>query len=179
MAPTPVTVLSPVPWWWARWVRFTWLVARVCPPLVAGLRRLQFIRFARWALAERWPPDAAVPRDRAAARCLVFLTTYDGSENQYFDAFVRVVRPNILAAYRGAEDFPPLRYRTIDAYLKAHMHPIGHAYCANPDATVRATEQALELRWRLDGFARRADGASAERFGRLWRAFLTEIQGLL
>jgi hypothetical protein len=180
MAPTPVTVLSPVPWWWALWVRYvTWRAARVCPALVAELRRLRFIRFAHWALASRWPPDPAVRRDRAAARCLVFLTTYDGSENQYFDAFVRVVRLNILAAYRGAQDFPKLRYRTIDAYLKAHMHELGHAYCANAEAAVRTTEQALELRRRLDAFAERARGASPERFAPMWRAFVTEVQGLL
>ena len=78
MAPTPVTILSPVPWWWACWVRLTWVLAWVCPPLVARLRELRFIRFAHWALAVRWPPDRSVRRDRAAARCLVFLTTYDG-----------------------------------------------------------------------------------------------------
>lgn len=178
MAPTSLTVLSPVPWWWAWWVRCTWLLARICPPLVAGLGRLRFIRFARWALAVRWPPDRGVRADPAAARCLVFLTTYDGSENQYFDAFVRVVRPNILAAYAGAEGFPKLSLRSIDAYLKAHAHEPGHTYCANPGATVTTTQQALELRWRLEAFARRAQGTSAERFGALWRAFATEVQRL-
>jgi hypothetical protein len=179
MAPTSLTVLSPVPWWWAWWVRFTWVLARVCPPLVANLGRLRFIRFARWTLAERWPPDRAVPADPAAARCLVFLTTYDGSENQYFNAFVRVVRLNILLAYWGAVGFPRLSFRAIDAYLKAHAHEPGHTFCANPEATVTTTQQALELSWRLDAFARRAQGTSPERFGRLWRALQTEVQRLV
>jgi hypothetical protein len=179
MAPTSFTVLSPVPRWWAWWIRVTWVVARICPPLVGGLRRLRFIRFARWALAERWPPDPAVRADRAAARCLVFLTTYDGTENQYFNAFVRVVRPNILFAYWGAEGFPKLTFRSIDAYLRAHGEHSGHAFAALPDATMRTTEQALELRRRLEVFECRARGASPERFDREWRAFLADVQGLL
>jgi hypothetical protein len=178
MAPTPVTILSPVPWWWAGWVRLTWVLAWLCPPLVARLRELRFIRFAHWALAARWPPDRSVRRDRAAARCLVFLTTYDGSENEYFDAFVRVVGLNIRAAYWRATAFPPLTYRSIDAYLKAHLHEPEHTFCANPAATVRTTEQAVELRRRLDAFARRAQGASPGRFAGLWREFLVEAESV-
>ena len=90
MRATPLTILSPVPWWWAIWVRFTWLVARLTSRVTAPLRALSFIHFARWALIERWPADRQTPRDRAAPRSMLFLTSFDGSDIQYIEAFERV-----------------------------------------------------------------------------------------
>src|SRR4051794_13053054 len=92
MAPTPLTVLSPVPLWWSLWIRLTWLAAALTGRLVQHrLRDLQFIHFAHWSLVGRWPADPAVSADRAAPRTLVFLTNFDGSGIQYIDAFVRMV----------------------------------------------------------------------------------------
>src|ERR671929_159701 len=113
MAPTPLTVLSPVPRWWGAWARLTWLVARLARGLVQKpLRDLSFIHFAHWSLVDRWPPDPAVSPDDAADRTLVFLTTFDGSDIQYIDAFVRVVPFQIEALYGGAREFPgPFPFR--------------------------------------------------------------------
>src|SRR4051794_14729072 len=107
MAPTPLTVLTPVPLWWSLWVRFTWLVAAVARGGVQRrLRDLSFIHFAHWSLVRRWPRDATVSPDEAAPRTLVFLTNFDGSDIQYIEAFVRVVPDQIEALYRGARGFP-------------------------------------------------------------------------
>lgn len=181
MAPTPLTVLSPVPLWWSLWVRLTWAFARLSGGLVQRpLRRLSFIHFAHWSLVGRWPRDPAVARDRAAARTLVFLTTFDGSSIQYIEAFVRVVPWQIRAVYSGARDFPGARrYRPVERYIAAHSHPVDHVYSADPQATTTATAQALELRERFARFEARVEGASDRRFAREWERFLTSVQGLL
>src|SRR5919198_2248121 len=135
MAPTPLTILTPVPWWWALWVRFTWLVAAAGHVLVQRrLRALSFIQFAHWSLVARWPRDPAVSPDRAAARSLLFLTTFDGSDIQYIDAFVRVVPDQIEALYAGARGFPgALRFRPVARYIARHSHPVDHRYAAHPE----------------------------------------------
>src|SRR3954467_13467982 len=103
MAPTPLTVLTPVPLWWSLWVRFTWLVAAVARGAVQRrLRDLSFIHFAHWSLVSRWPRDSNVSPDEAAPCTLVFLTNFDGSDIQYIYAFVRVVPDQINVRYRGA-----------------------------------------------------------------------------
>jgi hypothetical protein len=182
MAPTPLTVLTPVPRWWSLWVRFTWLFSAVMRGLVQRpLRKLSFIHFAHWSLICRWPSDPAVGRERAAPRTLMFLTTFDGSSIQYIDAFVRVVPTQIAALYTGARGFPgPRRFRPVARYIADHLHPVDHAYAAHPDATTTSIAQALELRDRFAAFERRvARVSSNERFAREWERFLTEVQDLV
>jgi hypothetical protein len=181
MGPTPLTVLTPVPLWWALWVRVTWLVAVVAHGLVQRpLRALSFIHFAHWSLVRRWPGDPAVSADRAAPRTLVFLTTFDGSDIQYIDAFVRMVPGQIAALYLGARGFPgPFRFGPVARYIADCSRPVDHAYAAHPEATTTATAQALALSGRFAAFERRVAGADDERFAREWRRFLTEVQDLV
>jgi hypothetical protein len=182
MAPTPLTVLTPVPRWWSVWVRFTWFFSALVHGLVQRpLRNLSFIHFAHWSLICRWPSDPAVGRERAAPRTLMFLTTFDGSSIQYIDAFVRVVPTQIAALYTGARGFPgPRRFRPVARYIADHLHPVDHAYAAHPDATTTSIAQALELRDRFAAFERRvARVSSNERFAREWERFLTEVQDLV
>jgi len=182
MAPTPLTVLTPVPRWWSVWVRFTWFFSAVARGLVQRpLRKLSFIHCAHWSLVHRWPPDPAVGRERAAPCTLMFLTTFDGSSVQYVEAFVRVVPTQIAALYAGARGFPgPRRFRPVARYISEHMHPVDHAYAAHPDATTTSIAQALELRDRFAAFERRmARVSDNERFAREWDRFLTEVQDLV
>jgi hypothetical protein len=181
MAPTPLTVLTPVPLWWSLWIRTTWVVARLARGLVQRrLRELSFIHFAHWSLVVRWPRDPAVSRDRGAPRTLLFLTTFDGSGIQYIDAFVRVVPRQIAALYAGARGFPGARrFRPVERYIYAHSHRVDHYYAAHPESTTTMTAQALALRDRVAEFESRVAGADDERFAREYARFLTDAQGLL
>jgi hypothetical protein len=181
MSPTPLTVLSPVPRWWSLWVRVTWLASALLGGVVQRrLRALSFIHFAHWSLVSRWPADPAVSPDRHAARTLMFLTNFDGSDIQYIDAFVREVPDQIEALYGGATAFPgPWRFRPVARYIADHSAPVDHFWAANPEATTTAIAQALELSRRFAEFEREvADGDEAA-FARAWPAFLTDVQDLV
>jgi hypothetical protein len=181
MAPTPLTVLSPVPRWWALWVRFTWLVSAVLGGLVQRrLRGLSFIHFAHWSLVDRWPRDPGVSPDENADRTLLFLTTFDGSGIQYIDAFVRIVPDQIQALYGGARGFPGARrFRPVDRYITEHSQAVDHFYAAHPDATTTVIAQALELRERFAAFERRASDMGDAHFAREWSRFLADVQDLV
>jgi hypothetical protein len=180
MRATPLTVLSPIPWWWAWWVRFTWWVSKLTSTVTAPLRALSFIHFARWALIERWPTDRQTPRDRAAPRSMLFLTSFDGSDVQYIEAFVRVVPWRINLLYRGAKGFPgPDRYGPVNDYIEQHSHAVDHFWMAHPEASTTMIGQALKLQEAYDRALPRLDVDDPERFGREWRRLLTEVQDLL
>jgi hypothetical protein len=180
MRATPLTILTPVPWWWAIWVRFTWLVSSLTPLVTAPLRKLSFIHFARWSLIGRWPSDRETRRDRAAPRSLLFLTNFDGSGIQYIEAFVRVVPSRINGLYAGAKGFPgPRRFGPVAQYIDDHSHPVDHFWMAYPEASTTMVAQALSLRAAHEAFAARVESADAATFAREWRHFLTEVQGLL
>ena len=181
MAPTPLTVLTPVPLWWSLWVRFTWLVAALTGGVVQKrLRALSFIHFAHWSLVARWPRDPTVSPDEAAPRTLVFLTNFDGSDIQYIDAFVRVVPDQIEALYGGARGFPgPFRFRPVARYIDEHSHDVDHFYAAYPDATTTGIGQALELWKRLEAFEQRVADVGDATFKEEWDRFLTDVQDLV
>jgi hypothetical protein len=180
MRATPLTVLSPIPWWWAFWVRLTWPVARVGNVVVGPLRRLSFIHFARWAVVSRWPADRQTRRDRAAPRSLLFLTSFDGSDIQYIEAFVRVVPGRINGLYGGATGFPgPRRFGPVNDYIAAHNHTPDHFWIAHPEASTRMVSQALALARLYAAREARLDATDAKEFAREWRGFLTASQGLL
>jgi hypothetical protein len=175
MRATPLTVLSPIPWWWALWVRLTWPLAGIGNFTVGPLRRLSFIHFARWAVISRWPADRETRRDRAAPRSLLFLTSFDGSDIQYIEAFVRVVPGRINGLYFGAKGFPgPRRFGPVADYIAEQSHPVDHFWMAYPEASTTMVSQALALR---DAYAAaRFDEKDPVRFAAQWRAFLTEVQ---
>jgi hypothetical protein len=180
MRATPLTVLSPIPWWWALWIRLSWPVARIGNFVVGPLRRLSFIHFARWAVIGRWPADRRTPRDRAAPRSLLFLTSFDGSDIQYIEAFVRVVPGRINGLYWGAKGFPgPHRFGPVNAYIEEHSHPVDHFWMAYPEASTKMVSQALRLQTAYDEARPRLDAAGPERFADEWRRFLTTVQGEL
>jgi len=166
MRATPLTVLSPIPWWWALWIRLSWPIARRVPLVAAPLRRLSFIHFAHWAL---------VPR-----RSLLFLTSFDGSDIQYIEAFVRVVPGRINGLYRGATGFPgPRRFGPVARYIYEHNHTPEHFWIAHPEASTRMVSQALALARLYAAREARLDGADAKQFAREWRRFLHASQGLV
>ncbi len=178
MAPAPLTILSPVPWWWAIWIRGTWVVARITSLVASPLQRLSFIHAARWGLIGRWPVDRAARRDRAAPRSLLFLTTFDGSDIQYIEAFVRVVPGRILGLYGGARGFPGVAHsRAVERYIAEHSHPVGHAWSAHPEATVTMKRQAVALRAEHARARERLARGGALRAE--WERFATRAQTLL
>jgi hypothetical protein len=179
MPAKPLTLLSPVPWWWSIWIRLSWPPAR-CLGVANKLRKLSFIHFARWSLIGRWPRPGGMARDRAAERSLLFLTTFDGSDLQYIETFVRVVPERIAGLYWGASGFPsPWRFGPVDRYIDDHEQEVDHFWIAYPDATTTMVNQALRLRAADRDFAARVHGADPARFRAEWRRFLAEVQDLL
>jgi hypothetical protein len=183
MRAKPLTVLTPIPWWWALWTHFSWKlieVFRASRLVTRPLRRLSFIHFARWSVIGRWPPDRQARRDRAAPRSLLFLTSFDGSDIQYIEAFVRVVPGRINGLYWGATGFPgSRRFAPVERYIYSHSHDVGHFWMAHPEASTTMVNQALELKRAYDAFAPRVAPADTERLSPEWREFLTRVQVLL
>ena len=109
-------------WWWALWIRATWPLARL-GRVDEKLRALSFIHFAHWSLAAAGRGTPHRRPDRGAARTLVFLTTFDGSDVQYIDAFVRVVPWRIRGLYAGTRGFTSARRsRPVERYIAEHNH---------------------------------------------------------
>jgi hypothetical protein len=174
----PITIISPVRPWWARWLRLTWPLARTNPLVTRPLVKLGFINFAHWSLFDRVPATGG----RHAARRLrqpyiLFQSNFNGPADLYIDAFSLVVRGRLALLWGGAYGYPGARpMERFRAFIFSKAEPTGHYWSAYPEASSRMVVSALELRERVDGFARAAAELPPEDFAAAYRRFLASVQ---
>ena len=154
-------------------LRLLFFVGRLVPALLNTLKQLSFIHFARWTLMKKLP-DREQPFKHAQ---LFFESNFNGTWNQYIDAFSYVVPKHIAAIWWSAYGFPgPLPAEPFKDYIASHEYPAAHYYSAYPEASVTMILGALEVRRDLDKLRRKAKSMSPEAFDEAYRAFLTDHQ---
>jgi hypothetical protein len=154
-------------------LRLLFFVGRLVPALLNTLRQLSFIHFARWTLIKKLP-DREQPLKHTQ---LFFESNFNGTWNQYIDAFSYVVPKHIAAIWWSAYGFPgPLPAEPFKDYIASHEHPAAHYYSAYPEASVTMILGALEVRRDLDKLRRKAQSMSPEAFDEAYRAFLRDHQ---
>ena len=157
-------------------LRLLFFVGRLVPALLNTLRQLSFIHFARWTLMKKLP-DREQPFKHAQ---LFFESNFNGTWNQYIDAFSYVVPKHISAIWWSAYGFPgPLPAEPFKDYIASHEYPAAHYYSAYPEASVTMILGALEVRRDLDKLRRKAKSMSPAAFDEAYRAFLRDHQNHL
>jgi hypothetical protein len=169
-----MTVITPVVGFWKRLL--TWGILFVFKHLPLGVvKQLAFIHFARWILIKakalpRLSPDQPIedwPYD-----LYVFSTNFNGSWDQYIDAFGRIkaVSKGLNMLWYTSAGFPgPWPMRQFKRYIRYYEYPLELYYNAYPGAAVRDIDGALALAPKLDAFLTATedeidDGAFRERF---------------
>ena len=159
-----MTLISPVPGYWSRWLRViwpltTWLFRRnpqIYP--FKELTRLAFIHFAHWSLVDRIPQNSAEGRPLPHAY-LLFETNFNRGWREYVEAFCLVIPRAMWLNWAGAYGFP--RPRPVGPFLDYVEHrftPTAHFFCAYPEASTRMVISALEARQKFNYFAGEAVG---------------------
>jgi hypothetical protein len=174
----PITIISPVPRWWAWWLWLTWPLARHNPLIIRPLVRLGFINFAHWSLFDRVPESGG---RRSASRLprpyILFQSNFNGPPDLYIDAFSLIVRGRIWLLWGGAYGYPGARpMEGFKRFIFDKQVLTDHYWCAYPDGSSRMVVSALALRRALDDFARRAAALPPEEFATAYRRFLGEVQ---
>ena len=172
---TAITVITPVPAWWAVWLRFNfWRLERMrrrgrSSRVMDNLGRLSFISFAHWGLV-RLP----------SGRYLVFQSNFNGAGKQYVEAFARVVTWGMRGLWTGAIGVPdPLPVTAFEEYIMRERLPVDHYYCAYPEASTKMVLAALELSKRHAELAPRLEGLDDAAFAAEVRDFLVRSQHLV
>lgn len=181
----PMTVITPIRRGWrSLGSRIILLVFKHLPLTIVG--QLAFIHFARWITVpgnklprlsadqpvEHWPYDL-----------YVFTTNFNGSWDQYIDAFGRIhaVSKGLNMLWYTSAGFPgPWPMRLFKQYIRYYQQPQDLYYNAYPGASVRDIAKANELEPKLDAFlAATHDELSSEEFGKLYRAFVTDVSPMI
>jgi hypothetical protein len=159
-----MTLISPVPRWWAWWLRFIWkvtrLALRVSPRAYpfGRLQKLSFIHFAHWSLFDRVPTNSASAR-KLPHPYLVFQSNFNRGWREYVEGFCLVVPWGLRANWRGAYGFPdPDPVGPFLDYVEPRFTPCLHYYSAYPDDSTRMVISAVDGRERFGLFASEETG---------------------
>ena len=95
---------------WKTWiVRLFFFVLGAIKPLQKDLVQLSFIHFARWVIVKRnaFPHVAsAQPTEKLKYDYLLFFSNFNGTWNQYMDAFSAVLSRGLNLSSAGVKSFP-------------------------------------------------------------------------
>jgi hypothetical protein len=178
---SPITIISPVRRWWARWLWLTWPLARGNPVVTRPLVRLGFINFAHWSLFDRVPAAAGRRATRRLPQpYILFQSNFNGPKELYIDAFSLVVPIRLRLLWGGAYGYPGARpMERFRGFIEQHAIGSEHYWSAYPQASSRMVVSALELREHADRFAREAAALPPDEFAGAYRRFLRDVQGHL
>ena len=153
---TAITVLTPVKPW-GRIVLALVFWAAATSRHAEKLQQLSFIHYARWAVIPRFPDGGA--GERLHHTYLLFESNFNGTWDQYIDAFSEVV-PARMKGIWGSRTASRGRSRS----SRSSVHPrneyvANHYWSAYPGATTTEIISAKRVAAALDGLRRRAPRA--------------------
>lgn len=176
---TAITVMSPVRWPWTLWLRAFFWLGQTFRFLTGDLRRLSFIHFARWSIIDKTFPFNGPPqeKERLRYRYLFFESNFNGTWDQYIDAFSNVLPRGMRVVWGSSYGMPgPLPVAPFKRYIRQNEYIASHYYSAYPEATTTTILAADELRQGLPELARLAREAGPPEFAAAYREYLTEMQ---
>ncbi|HET7488097.1 MAG TPA: hypothetical protein VFJ85_09220 [Acidimicrobiales bacterium] len=137
------------------------------------IQTLSFIHFARWGIIRKLPSPAG-PSSRLAQPLFLFESNYNGTFEQYIDAFAQVLGPGMESFWFTSYGFPgPLPVQPFKDYIRSNEFVLDHYYLAYPTVSTTEAVAALELRPRHVAFKEAAaalePAAFAEAFDALRR----------
>ncbi len=182
---TAITAISPMRWWKTYCLRFLFRMISwgFFGKVQERLIRLSFIHFAHWSIVRRdqFPclSNSQCP-DRPTYDYLFFVSNFNGSWDQYIDAFSQVIPVGLDNIWRWSEKFPgSLPEEDFFNYIKHNQYSSAYYYNATPEAAATEVVKALSLNKSLFEFARSSRGLSPVQFEQEYRKFLIEVQNQL
>lgn len=104
-----MNAITPMKPWKTPILRLLFFILGAIKPLQAALKELSFIHFARWVIVGRdqFPHlSPEQPSEDLSYDYLLFFSNFNGTWNQYIDAFSAVLSTGLDAIWRWSEKFP-------------------------------------------------------------------------
>lgn len=169
------------------WInRFLFMMTRSIPSTLAGLIGLRFIHFARWVIIRRdqWPdfsePGKRQPRDPLRNDYMLFCSNFNGTWDQYIDAFSDALPGGLDLLWYSSTKYPhSIPISPFKNYIRANQVDTDYYYNATPGAAQRDVKSGLRVRRALLQLAEAHAGLSPAEFAVAWRKALVALQNEL
>jgi hypothetical protein len=171
---TAITVLTPLK---MGGPQLLWLVFWAGRNIEATLRKLEtlsFIHYAHWAVIERFPDGS--DGERLNHTYLYFESNFNGTWDQYIDAFSEVVPFRMKAIWGTSFGFPgPLPVEPFKQYIRTNEYVANHYWSAYPGATTTEIISAGRVEAELAEFRARVAGLDSAEFATAYREFMAKV----
>jgi hypothetical protein len=169
---------------WKTWIlRAIFFLLGHIKPLQNDLINLSFIEFARWVILprHRFPFLAnGQAKEDLKYDYLLFFSNFNGTWNQYIDAFSAVLSRGLNTIWRWSEKFPgSVPVTPFKEYIARVQFDTDYYYTAYPYATANDLKAAHIVQSALDNLDQRAQTCSPEQFADAYRKFVLQVQAHL
>jgi hypothetical protein len=175
-----VTPMKP----WKTWLLrgFFFLLWNI-KPLQQDLINLSFIEFARWVIIprRRFPfLSNGQAREELKYDYLLFFSNFNGTWNQYIDAFSAVLSKGLNLVWRWSEKFPGAVPVTLfKEYIARVQFDTDYYYTSYPQATANDLKSAHIVQASYESLRSRAAQCTPEEFSRAYLDFVIQVQSHL
>ncbi|MGI9070600.1 MAG: hypothetical protein ACR2JB_04550 [Bryobacteraceae bacterium] len=176
-----MNAITPMKPWKTPILRVFFFLLGAIKPLQKDLKNLSFIHFARWVVVGRhqFPRlSDKQPKEELRYDYLLFFSNFNGTWNQYIDAFSAVLSKGLNLIWRWSEKYPGSQPVTgFKRYISLVQFDTDYYYNVYPRAATNDVKAALRVQDALDQFARTSQSLSPAEFETAWLAFLVRVQG--
>ncbi len=175
-----LNLVSPMKPWKSVALRLVFLAIEAMKPHHADFKRLSFIHFLHWVIVprNRFPrPSSDQPRESVRYDYLFFFSNFNGTADQYIDAFSGILTPLLDWIWGWSEKYPKaIPVAPLKRYIKRIQFDTDYYYSAYPMASTSDVKAALRVREAVEEFAPRSARLSGAEFDKAWRSFLVRVQ---
>jgi hypothetical protein len=169
---TAITVLTPYKPAGRLLLPIVFWIGRNVTATLKKLQMLSFIHYARWVVVKEFPPG-----ERLNYPYLMFESNFNGSWDQYIDAFSEVVPSRMKGIWGTSYGFPgPIPVEPFKDYIRANEYVANHYYNAYPGSTTTEIISAAKVVEALDDLRARAPSLDPAAFKTAYEDMLTSIQ---
>jgi hypothetical protein len=167
-----MNAITPMKPWKTPILKLFFFILGVIKPLQKDLKNLSFIHFARWVTIGRhaFPHlSEQQPREDLKYDYLLFFSNFNGTWNQYIDAFSSVLYKGLDAIWIWSEKYPGSRPVTaFKRYIALVQFDTDYYYNVYPHSSTNDVKAALRVQEALTEFARNSQSLTPAEFGRAW-----------
>jgi hypothetical protein len=178
-----MNAITPMKPWKTVIVKAFFLLLRLVKPLQSDLINLSFIEFARWVMIPRgrfpYLGNGQV-KEELKYDYMLFFSNFNGTWNQYIDAFSDVLGSKLNLIWRWSEKFPGSYPVTLfKEYIARVQFDTDYYYTAYPQATANDVKSAHIVQASLEALTQRADKYTPAEFSAAYLKFVIQVQGHL
>jgi hypothetical protein len=178
-----LNVITPMKTWKTWLLRLVFFVLWNVKHLQNDLINLSFIQFARWVII----PRNAFPylggnqkRESLQYDYLLFFSNFNGTWNQYIDAFSAVLSKGLNLIWRWSEKYPgSVPITPFKQYIAQVQFDTDYYYTAYPQATANDVKSAHIVQQAVNTLSSKAESLTPEQFQQAYLQFVLNVQSHL